>query len=98
MNPRVKSVQPLLNYRLRLSFTNGEVRLFDVKPYLTTGIFQELRGVETFNSVRAVLVTGACSAGRSICATCLSGGGMEPRGNLGRCLLPVYHGKRSMRR
>jgi hypothetical protein len=55
MNPRVKSVEPQADYRLKLTFTNGEVRLFDVKPYLGTGIFQELRNVEVFNSVRPVL-------------------------------------------
>ena len=55
MNPRVKAVEPQPDYMLKLTFANNEVRVFDVKPYLTTGIFQELRDVEAFNSVRPVL-------------------------------------------
>jgi hypothetical protein len=55
MNPRVTAVQPQPDYTLKLTFTNGEVRLFDVKPYLATGIFRELRDVQMFNTVRPVL-------------------------------------------
>jgi hypothetical protein len=55
MNPRVKSVKPESNYVLRLTFTNGEVRRFDVKPYLSKGIFQKLRDPVEFNSVRPFL-------------------------------------------
>lgn len=55
MNPRVKAVEPQSDYKLKLTFTNGEVRVFDVKPYLDTGIFRELRDVDVFNSVRPVL-------------------------------------------
>ncbi len=51
MNPRVKKVQPLENYLLKLTFDNGEVRVFDVTPYLDKGIFTELRDNEFFNSV-----------------------------------------------
>lgn len=52
MNPRVKEVKPEKNYMLRLYFTNGEVRLFDMKPYLNLGIFKELADEAMFNSVR----------------------------------------------
>ena len=52
MNPRVKEVKPEKNYMLRLYFTNGEVRLFDMKPYLNLGIFKELTDEALFNSVR----------------------------------------------
>jgi hypothetical protein len=55
LNPRVKSVRPQPDYTLRLTFTNGEVRLFDVKPYLSKGIFQQLQNLEVFNSVRPFL-------------------------------------------
>jgi hypothetical protein len=55
MNPRVTAVEPQSDYKLKLTFTNGEVRVFDVKPYLDTGIFRDLRDVDVFNSVRPVL-------------------------------------------
>ncbi|MGD0058894.1 MAG: DUF2442 domain-containing protein [Verrucomicrobiia bacterium] len=55
LNPRVKAVRPQGNYTLRLTFTNGEVRIFDVKPYLSTGIFRPLQNLGVFNSVRPFL-------------------------------------------
>ena len=39
MNPRVKEVKPNSDYTLTLTFANGEVKSFDVKPYLNIGIF-----------------------------------------------------------
>ena len=54
MNPRVKTVKPIVNYRLLVGFENGEVRIFDVNPYLDKGIFKELRSMEKFNSVKVV--------------------------------------------
>ncbi len=52
MNPRVKTVKPLKNYNLLLEFDNGELKTFDVKPYLNKGIFKELKSLALFNSVR----------------------------------------------
>ncbi len=48
----VKTVKPINNYNLILTFDNGEIRQFDMKPYLNTGIFQELKDISKFNSVR----------------------------------------------
>ena len=48
----VKNVQPLPNYHLTLTFSNGEKRQFDMNPYLQAGIFKELQDVSLFNSVR----------------------------------------------
>lgn len=45
MNPRVKSVRPLPNYKLELEFENSELREFDVMPYLDKGVFRELKDV-----------------------------------------------------
>ncbi|HVM60138.1 MAG TPA: DUF2442 domain-containing protein [Verrucomicrobiae bacterium] len=55
LNPRVKAVRPQPDHTLRLTFTNGEVRVFDVKPYLSKGIFRPLQNLEVFNSVRPFL-------------------------------------------
>jgi len=51
MNPSVVNVKPERDYMLRLYFANGEVRRFDVKPYLELGIFKDLKDVALFNSV-----------------------------------------------
>jgi hypothetical protein len=52
MNPRIVNVQPEKDYTLRLYFAHGEIRRFDVKPYLETGIFQELKDASLFNSAK----------------------------------------------
>jgi Protein of unknown function (DUF2442) len=54
MNPRVKHVQILDNYKLLLTFTNDEKKVFDVKPYLSIGIFKELKNADVFNSVKII--------------------------------------------
>lgn len=48
----VIDVEPLNDYKLLLTFENGEKRIFDVSPYLDKGIFQELKNEEKFRSVR----------------------------------------------
>ena len=48
----VKSVEPISNYNLILTFDNGEKRKFDMNPLLNLGIFKELRDITKFNSVR----------------------------------------------
>ena len=45
----VTKVQPLKNYMLEVTFSSGEVRLFDVKPYLDKGIFTKLQDENFFN-------------------------------------------------
>ena len=52
MNPEVKLAQALPNYKLKIQFTNNELKEFDVSPYLDKGIFSELRNVEYFKKVR----------------------------------------------
>lgn len=54
MNPKVKSVKALPDYQLDLTFSNGERRVFDVKPYLSIGVFKQLRVLSHFNSARVV--------------------------------------------
>ncbi|MBI1871460.1 MAG: DUF2442 domain-containing protein [Chlamydiae bacterium] len=41
-------------YRNRVRFKNGQLRLFDVKPYLNKGIFKELKNESYFKKVRIV--------------------------------------------
>lgn len=54
MNPCVKTVTPLPEYRLLLSFENGEERLFDLKPYLDKGVFIRLRNPSAFKLAKVV--------------------------------------------
>jgi hypothetical protein len=52
VNPRVKAVTPKQAYRLELTFSNGEVRVYDCTPLLDFGVFKELRDVAYFAQAR----------------------------------------------
>jgi hypothetical protein len=67
MNPRVTGVSPRADYTLLLVFSNGEVRVFDVKPYMDAGIFRELRDQCVFNSVRPFLGSIQWRSGQDFC-------------------------------
>jgi hypothetical protein len=54
MSPRVKRVETTDNHTLIVAFANGEVREFDVKPYLEKGIFKELKDLSYFRAVKVV--------------------------------------------
>jgi hypothetical protein len=53
MNPRVKAVRPEADYRLKITFSNGEKGVYDCRPLLDFGVFQELRDHAYFRQVRA---------------------------------------------
>jgi hypothetical protein len=67
MNPRVSNVQPQQNYFLLITFDNGEVKRFDVNPYLEIGIFKELKDMSVFNSVKPFLGSIQWSNGVDLC-------------------------------
>jgi len=48
LNPRVESVVPTDEYRLRLTFANGEVGDFDCSTLLNFGVFQEFKDISYF--------------------------------------------------
>ena len=67
MNPRVEKVRPVDDYRLILKFANGEIRVFDVGPYLNIGIFRELKDQNKFRSVRVFLGSVQWQGGQDFC-------------------------------
>ena len=52
MNPRIKTVIPTEDYKLKLTFTNGEKGSYDCSSLLDFGVFQELRDKSYFKQVR----------------------------------------------
>lgn len=72
MNPHVQKVKPNPDHTITLVFTNGETKRFDVKPYLNIGIFQELKDMTIFNSVRPVLGSVEWINGQDFCPDTLS--------------------------
>lgn len=51
MYPAVVQVSPLSNYHLRLAFANGEIKRFDMNPYLGIGLFKQLTDKGLFETV-----------------------------------------------
>jgi len=51
LGPRVTAVIPTDNYILHLTFTTGELRMFDVKPLLEMAAFEPLANKSFFQSV-----------------------------------------------
>jgi hypothetical protein len=48
----VNNVKALNDYMLELTFENSEVKIFDVKPYLDTGVFTALWDESFFKRVK----------------------------------------------
>jgi hypothetical protein len=54
MNPRVAQLWPQPGHRLLLEFDNGEVRHFDLTPWLDKGVFKALRDSPDFAQAQVV--------------------------------------------
>lgn len=67
MNPRVKNVTPLDDYKLKIEFLNNEIKIFDVNPYLNFGIFKDLKNIGNFNSVKPFLGSIQWNGGQDLC-------------------------------
>ena len=67
MNPRVVRVRANDDYTLVVTFTNGETRLYDMKPYLNHGIFVELKDLTYFKAARPVRGTVQWPHEQDIC-------------------------------
>ena len=48
----VSKVRALDDYKLELTFENKEKKIFDVKPYLDTGLFSKLKDKKVFKMVK----------------------------------------------
>ena len=67
MLPRVKAVKAMADYQLEITFTSGEVGLYDCRPLLSFGVFSELEEEEYFRQVRVVNGTVAWPHEQDIC-------------------------------
>jgi len=53
LGPRVRAVTAMPDYRLDLTFTNGERRIFDASPLLEWPAYRPLKNIALFTSARA---------------------------------------------
>lgn len=52
MRPRAINVKAVEDYNILIEFDNGELRKFDVKPYLSHKVFEKLKDKNKFNKVK----------------------------------------------
>lgn len=57
MEPRIKKVKTRKDHTLVLTFSNGEVRNFDVNPYLNRGVFRLLKDWDRFRRAKVMFGT-----------------------------------------
>ncbi len=67
MLPRVKSVSAKSDFQLEITFTSGEVGIYDCRPLLDFGVFRELKDEAYFRQVRVVNGTVAWPHEQDIC-------------------------------
>lgn len=67
MNPRVTKVKPIIDFQLELTFSNGEKRVFDMKPYLNIGRFIQLKNEAMFTSVICTMGSIQWQNGLDLC-------------------------------
>ena len=63
----IEEVIPKKNFMLYVKAEDGKTGLFDVKPYLNIGIFQELQDMSVFNSVKPFLGSVQWENGQDFC-------------------------------
>ncbi|MEW6744687.1 MAG: DUF2442 domain-containing protein [Planctomycetota bacterium] len=67
MNPRVKSVKARESYELEITFSNGEIGVYNCAPLLGFGVFTEWQDVNYFKRARAAGGTVVWPHGQDIC-------------------------------
>jgi hypothetical protein len=67
MYPRIKSVKAQDDYKILLTFTNDEVKIFDMKPYINKGFFKQLQKRSYFNTVKPFMDSIQWKNGQDLC-------------------------------
>ena len=69
--PKAIDVSPLPEHRIRVTFSNGETGIFDVKPYIHDDWFGELADERVFATVHIEGLSVAWEGGQDIAPDCL---------------------------
>ena len=67
LRPTASQVKALDDFKLEVSFNNGEKKIFDVKPYIKGSWYGELRDPVYFRSVSVNGFTVEWANGQDIC-------------------------------
>jgi hypothetical protein len=67
MYPRIKNVKAQDDYKILLTFTNDELKIFDMKPYINKGFFKQLQNKNYFNTVKPFMDSIQWKNGQDLC-------------------------------
>jgi hypothetical protein len=67
MYPRIKNVKAQDDYKILLTFTNDELKIFDMKPYINKGFFKQLQNKNYFNTVKPFMNSIQWKNGQDLC-------------------------------
>ncbi len=67
LRPTATKAVPMENYILRISFDNGEIKDFDVKPYIRGSWYGELSDPAYFKSVKTNGYSVEWANGQDLC-------------------------------
>ena len=67
MRPKAVCVQPMENYKLLVTFDNGEQRIYDAKPLIKGDWFGKLKDLKTFNTVHIAGLSVEWADGQDVC-------------------------------
>lgn len=79
MNPRVTAVRPGAGHRLEITFSSGEVGIYDCRPLLDFGVFRELKDDAYFRRARVEGGTVVWPHEQDICPDTLYEGAVFPK-------------------
>ena len=66
LQPKVLTVNPLTDYKVIITFQNGEKKIFDVTPYINGDWFGKLKDKNFFNTVHIAGNTIEWAGGQDI--------------------------------
>lgn len=52
LQPKLLKIEPLDSYKIKLEYETGEVKIFDVTPYILGNWYEELNDQDYFKTVR----------------------------------------------
>ncbi|WP_366923736.1 DUF2442 domain-containing protein [Metallumcola ferriviriculae] len=67
MVPRPKTVKPLDNYCLQVTFDNGETKIYDMSSLIEKPFYRDLKNKNIFKAVKVSDITLEWPSGEDIC-------------------------------
>lgn len=67
LRPTAQKVRAIEDYKLEIQFDNGEIRIFDVKPYIKGSWYGKLEDKTYFETVKTDGYTVVWKDGQDIC-------------------------------